>query len=164
MSYQQSPADVAAAYRLVTKSLGRAFSFEQLLTYIAARRSKPLGVQVVDVELGPGTTGCAIGLLDADVIGVRKDLDGRRFLPVRLHEGSHFLLKHVPKYSAGAETATFEEFMESPSTQHALLRDRATNYDNPVEDATENLARLLLKCINRYNGGIPDVASDIYLF
>jgi len=164
VSYQQSPADVAAAYRLVTQSLGHAFSFEQLLTYIAARRTKALGVQVVEVELGPGTTGCAIGLLDADVIGVRAELDVRRFFPVRLHESSHFLLKHVPKYSAGDETATFDEFMESPTVQHALLRDRATGYNNPIEDATENLARLLLKSINRYNGGIPDVASDIFLF
>jgi hypothetical protein len=39
-----------------------------------------------------------------------------------------------------------------------------SKYSNPLEDAAESLARLLLKCINRYNGGIPDVASDIYLF
>lgn len=164
MKVHHTAPDVATAYGLVTNHLGTAFSFEQLLTYIAARRSKPLGVQVVELELGPGLTGCAIGLLDADVIGVRTDLDERRFLAVRLHECAHFLLKHVPKYSAGGATTTFAAFMHAPTLQHARLRDRVTSYDDPAEDAAEHLARRLLKCIHRYNAAIPKVASDIYLF
>jgi hypothetical protein len=155
--------DVKQAYQLVTNHLGKAFSFEQLLTYIDTRRVKPRGLHVVELHLKPGVTGYALGLVDADVIGVRTYLDMRRYLPVRLHEGAHFLLKHVPKISAGAEDTTLHDFMQLPDLRHALLRDRGNSYDQPHERAAEHLARLLLKCINRYNNATPSIARDIYL-
>ncbi len=154
--------EVKHAYELVLHHLGTAFPFEQLLTYIDTRRVKPAGLHIVELHLKPGTTGCALGLVDADVIGVRRRLDTRRYLPVRLHEGAHFLLKHVPKVSPGAEDITLNDFIQLPDLRHALLRDRANNYDKPHEHAAETLARLLLKCINRYNDSTPPIASDIY--
>ncbi len=79
---------------------------------------------------------------------MRSHLDGARWLLVRLHECSHFLLQHVPQESKGIGHYTFQEFLTTPDLEFALLRNLAVR---PVsvetqeqEDAAELLAALLL--------------------
>lgn len=156
------PEDVERAFTMTVMDLTDTFSPDQLLTYIGLRRNKALGLMVVNIRLPPGTSGCALGLADADVIAIRAGLEKHRYLQTIGHECGHFLLKHVPRLSAGAETATFHEFLQSNDVRHALLRDRTTNYEQPREHSAEKLGRMLLQCFRRSEQSIPDVMADVF--
>lgn len=156
------PEDVERAFTLLVNDLTDTFSPDQLVAYISLRRNKPLGLQIVHLALPPGTSGCAIGLVDADVIATRSGIEERRYLQTIGHESAHFLLRHIPRLSAGAETARFEEFLQSRNIQHAVLRDRTSNYESPREHHAEMLGRLLLRCFRRYEQVIPDVTADVF--
>lgn len=148
--------DVHDAYQLITDFLTDTFSPDQLLAFIGSQRNKAHGVQVLRLNLPPGTTGCAIGLRDADVIGIRKDVTADLYWFMFGHEASHFLLKHVPSLSAGDNTASLAEFLRSTDIQHALFRDRTISKHDPKEMSAEQLGRHVKKCFDRYRAQLPE--------
>lgn len=131
--------------RLVTQELGDVFSLDRLLWFIAHCRGKP--VRLEERPLPVGIPGCCLALHDTDVVFVRSNLDGARWLLVRLHECSHFLLQHVPQASKGVGHYTFAEFFTAPDLEFATLRSLTTRptsaEDQEREDAAELLAVLL---------------------
>ncbi len=137
-------AHVHQVVHLVTQDLGDAFSLARLLWFIERMRAKL--VRLEERPLPVGTPGC-FALRDTDVIFVRSQLDDARWLLVRLHECSHFLLQHVPQQSNRIGHYTFEEFLTTPDLEFTLLRSLATRptsaEDQEREDAAELLATLL---------------------
>ncbi len=146
MQKQQALAVVYQVVHLVTQDLGDTFSLDRLLWYIRCCRGKPIRLE--ERGLPVGTPGCCLALRDTDVVFVRSNLDDARWLLVRLHECSHFLLQHVPQTSKGIGQYTFEEFLTTPDLEFALLRSLAKRpesaEDQAREDAAELLAALLL--------------------
>jgi len=142
---QHALADVYQVVHLVIQDLGDTFSLERLLWFIRICRGKPIRVE--ERPLPAGTPGCCLALCDTDVVFVRANLDGTRWLLVRLHECSHFLLQHVPQTSKGIGQYTFEEFLTTPDLEFAMLRSLtvrpASVEDQEREDAAELLATLL---------------------
>lgn len=149
--------------RVVTQELGDAFSLARLLWFIERLRAKP--VRLEERPLPVGIPGCCLALRDTDVVFVRANLDGTRWLLVRLHECSHFLLQHVPRYSKKIGTYTFEEFLTAPDLECALLRSLTARpmavEDQEREDAAELLAELLAPHVHT-DESLSQAAIDVY--
>jgi len=153
------PDDVRITYAQIVDFLTDTFEPKQLIAYIDAQRNKPLGTKVLRLDLPNGVSGCALGLADADIIGIRKDIKADVYWYMFGHEASHFLLKHVPLLSAGTNTATFKEFMRSRDIRYAMLRDRVNHKRDPREKSAEKLGQMIEDCIERYNLSIPEAYS-----
>jgi len=149
--------------RLVTQDLGETFSLDRLLWFIKHCRGKPIRVE--QRPLPAGIPGCCLALRDTDVVFVRSQLDEARWLFVRLHECSHFLLQHIPKASKGVGHHTFAEFLTAPDLEFALFRSLTRRHisaeDQEREDAAELLAALLLPHVH-VDQSLSQAAIDTY--
>jgi hypothetical protein len=106
-----------------------------------------------------------LALRDTDVVFVRSHLDEARWLLVRLHECSHFLLQHVPQASTGIGHHSFAEFLTAPDLEFTLLRSLTAHptsvNDQEREDAAELLATLLGPHVY-VDGAISQATMDTY--
>ncbi len=160
--------DVYTAFRLITRHLGATFPLERLLDFIAVCRGKGM-VRVEEQVLPIEKSGYCFAFQDVDLIVIRSGLHADRWLHACLHECAHFLLRHIPRVSAGATTPTFDEFVDSTDLRQAVYRsqvlagDHSTAYDTPDEWTAETLATLLLPCIQpRGDDDMPPSARDLY--
>jgi hypothetical protein len=142
----------------VVQFLGESFTLDDLVLYIAGQRGKPL--HVLEHPLEVATTGCCLALVDADVIVIRVGLSPSRYLNTYLHECAHFLLRHVPHVTEGAEHWTFETFLEDVNFRYVLRRTSV--YDRPYEDAAESLATLLSVHIANDDMSMPLFARSLF--
>ncbi len=163
MATDRTLADVHQVVHLVTKELGDAFSLDRLLWLIRSCRGKPIRLE--ERQLPVGIPGCCVALRDTDVVFVRDTLDESRWLLVRLHECSHFLLQHVPHESNKIGHYTFEESLTTPDLECALLRSLTARPISPEdqerEDAAELLAVLLAPHVQP-DGSLSQAAIDVY--
>jgi hypothetical protein len=148
-------------FTLITTYLEDSFSLEDLLQFIAGCRGKER-VLIEEQVLPTGITGFCFAFQDVDLIVVRQGLDPVRHLAVCLHECAHFLLRHVPRLSAGPTTGTFAEFVEHGQLQHALYRSTSVTWDQVQEQDAEVLATLLMPCVENEMNGVPQIVKDVY--
>ena len=153
------------ALTLIQKYLGPTFTLTQLLDFIAFCREKD-GVRVEEQSLPIGKWAYCFAFQDVDLIVVREGLEPLRWLQACLHECAHFLLRHIPRVSAGPTTTTFAEFQRGgelcQAVYQALGDDDENLYSRPQEWAAETLATLLLACMSTGENGMPQLARDLY--
>jgi hypothetical protein len=137
---------VQPVFELITHRLGEHFAFHDLTQLIEAGRAKPLRIEERPLYLA-GTTGYCFPLQDVDVIVVRAGLDPPRSLMVRLHECSHFLLRHIPRSS----TISYREYCDRPELLLKVYRIQRAMYDEPKEQAAETLGTLLAERILQHD-------------
>lgn len=156
-------ADVTHTFRLITKYLGDSFTLDEILQFVEQCRGKE--VVLVEQAMPTGTTGFCFAFRDVDLIVIRQGLDPVRRVAASLHECSHFLLRHIPRVSAGPGTPSFGEFAQSNVQQHAVCRSQETAYDAPQEQAAETLATLLMECVEqkeREQQGMPPTVQEMW--
>jgi hypothetical protein len=149
---------VQDALQTLVEFIGEKFTSEDLDLYISARRGKQL--HILEHRLDPATSACCVALEDADVIFIRAGLSLRDHLNAYLHECSHFLLRHIPHVTEGAEGWTFESLMEKIDFQHVVRRNSI--YDDPQEEAAEILATVMLELISNTEAAIPQTVLSMY--
>ncbi len=159
MLEDQPSQDVQHVLSIIVQHLGETFSFEQLAWFTTCCRGKPLKIE--EQPMPVGITGCCFALRDADVVFVRIGLDPIRSLAVRLHECSHFLLRHVPRFSVGTITPTYAEFHDHFDLRLATCR---SVYDKPSETSAEMLATLLIARVMKYEQEHATPLSVVYLY
>jgi hypothetical protein len=152
--------DVHRTYNLVVGHLGRAFSFEALTLLIEILRKKSLRFEQERTSLA--ITGFCVALQDVDLIVTRIGLDEILTQTAKLHEIAHLLLRHVPRFSDGPSTSTYEEFRHLRAPKHNVYRAHSNMYDDHREQDAEILATLLLDCINREGTSPPKSAEDMH--
>lgn len=153
-------ADIQRVYGTVTHELGETFSLKTLIREISFWRGKLLRVEqaVMPVNI----TGYCIALQDLDLIRTRAGLDTLLTEAACLHECAHILLSHLPRFSAGPETPTYEAFCKNSQGIQMFYRSHTTVYDDPRENDAEVLATLLMLCVERERRSIPNVAREMY--
>lgn len=156
--------EIERRFNLIKEHLGSTFTLEELLDFIAGCRGKE-DVVLVKQPLPPGQWAYCFAFRDKDLIVVRENLDPLRQLTACLHECSHFLLRHIPRVSAGPTTATFAEFQHHGNLReavyHAVIAE-SNMYTDPQEWSAETLATLLADCIKTDDEDIPQLARDLY--
>jgi hypothetical protein len=152
--------DVQHAITMVHTMLGARFSFGLLVNFVAAMRMKPL--QIEEDQMPIGITGYCVALQDVDLICTRGGLDSTLKRAAQLHELSHLLLGHIPRYSNGADTPTYTTFIQHRELQCAACRDHTTAYAAPQEHAAELLATYLFSSIGQYETSVPDIAHYLH--
>lgn len=148
--------EVKRVFRLIVGTLGRSFSFEELILFTAACRGKALRFEQNPLPIA--LSGYCLALQDVDLIVTRKGLDSILLQAVKLHEMAHLLLRHLPAFSNGPTTPTYAAFVSHEQPQPLLWRN--SSYNDPQEQDAELLATLLLDCIRQQ--GFSEVARDIY--
>ena len=160
----QAHIEVERRFELIKEHLGSKFTLEELLDFIAGCRGKE-SVVLVEQPLPPGQWAYCFAFRDKDLIVVRENLDPLRRLASCLHECSHFLLRHIPRFSAGPTTATFADFQQSAhlreAVYHAVVGESRNMYTDPQEWAAETLATLLADCI-KTGDDMPQLARHLY--
>lgn len=134
-------------FSLITQFLGDAFSVDDIVAFVGQCRGKRVVIQ--EQPLPAGSTGYCFAFQDVDLIVVRQGLEDMRHRVACLHECAHFLLRHIPRVSAGPTTTTFTEFVRSGELRQAVYRSPITAYDEQQEHDAETLATLLVRCIER---------------
>ena len=158
MSTHQLPVNIQTVLATVVQFLGETFTLDDLVLHIAGRRGKPL--HILEHPLEVATTGCCLALVDADVIFIRSGLSPSRYLNTYLHECAHYLLRHIPRVTEGAEHWTFATFLADVNFQFVLRR--TSIYDKPYEDAAESLATLLSVHIADDDMSMPVFARNLF--
>jgi hypothetical protein len=151
---------VQRAVTAVETVLGASFSIDLLIKYVAAVRIKP--VQIEEDQMPIAMTGYCVALQDVDLICTRAGLDSTLTRAVKLHELSHLLLGHIPRYSTGVDTPTYATFIQRRDLQSADRRDYATAYDAPQERDAELLATHLFDRIRQYEASVPGIARYVH--
>ena len=159
MHVDLSPA-VQRAVTTIQRVLGSVFSFDLLVDFVAAVRMKP--VRIEEDEMPIGMTGYCVALQDVDLICTRAGLDSILTRAAQLHELSHLILGHIPRYSNGADTPLFATFIQHRNLQRADRRDYAATYDAPQERDAELLATYLFQSIRQYETSVPDIAQYLH--
>ncbi len=152
--------EVQRTYHRIFAHLGRAFSFEELTLLTEGCRVKRLRFEQERTPLA--ITGCCVALQDVDLIITRMGMDEILTQTAKLHEIAHLLLGHVPRFSDGSSTPTWEEFQHRRESKNIVYRTHRTIYDDPREQDAETLATLLLDCISRKETVVPESAEDIH--
>ena len=140
--------------------LGRAFSFEALTLLTEGCRVKRLRFEQIRTPLA--ITGCCVALQDVDLIITQMGMDEILTQTAKLHEIAHLLLGHVPRFSDGPSTSTYEEFQHHRELKHSVYRTHRTIYDDCREQDAETLATLLLDGISQGETLLPKSAEDVH--
>lgn len=119
-------------------------------------------VRIEEDQMPIGMTGYCVALQDMDLICTRAGLDNTLTRAAQLHELSHLLLGHIPRYSTGTDTSTYATFIQRRDLQRADRRDYATAYDAPQERDAELLATHLFDGIRQYESSVPDIARYVH--
>lgn len=157
---QELADDIKYVYETIKRELGETFTVEQLLKEIEYSRGKALKIE--HMAFPPGTTGCALALEDVDLILLRPHLNKWQQLNTILHEGGHFLLRHIPRVTPELKGVTYRQFLDLGNLQGALFSDRANAYEKPYEYAAERLGRLLATHITSPKREVPTATQDLY--
>jgi hypothetical protein len=155
--------DVQYVFSLITRFLGDEFSLNEILSFVGQCRGKRVILQ--EQSLPVGSTGYCFAFQDVDLIVVRQGLDQPRYLVACLHECAHFLLRHIPRTSAGPTTATFTDFLNSGGVCRGVYRSQTTAYDEQQERDAEILATLLIACIEEDEAGpqgMPPTVQEMW--
>ena len=146
---------------IIKESLGDAFSIEELLWVIESVFVLNR-IAIQRVILPPDKTGRIFKLRDAVVIQINNKLDRDHAQCVFCHELGHVIFNHVCETAIG-----YDDFM---GLFHAgriedlavAYRDHSNIFDDPQERAAEDLALLLIECIERWEKSLPEIAHDIF--
>jgi hypothetical protein len=139
------PREVVQALAAITTDLGEAFSNDDLVAYVAARRGKPVQFELVPMPVGL-FRGYCVPAHDVDLIRTPAHHQPLRVQISRLHQLAHLLLGHTPHVADDEELQRLYQLPTRPVDAFTPCSGGRT----VREWHAETLATLLFERIQRH--------------